>query len=333
MLFADEISPPVQVHDLLTAWQTDWLSLVAMAIELGLAVWYVISVVRLARRGHHWSPWRTMSFLLGTFAVVVAIQSGLASYDDSVFQCHVIQHLLLMNVAPIFYALGAPVTLALQASKRRTQQRLLSVLHSRAVEFITHPLLVVINFAGTMLIFFLTPFYQFSLEHPLLHDLTHLHFLVSGVLYWWLVVGVDPSRWRLSFPLKLGYLAVGIPTTAILGLALTQSRVSIAPLFHTVADTHAGGAILWIVGELFTLGAIGIVVYQWMRVDDREAARSDRRADATDRKAIESPADVDQPGPLAGHDDPQRGVEVVVVDGRLVPVEPRSSSPEPTQRQ
>ncbi len=313
MLFADEISPPVQVHRLFATWQTDWMSLVALAIELGIALWYVVSVVRLARRGRHWSPWRTFSFLLGTLAVVVAIQSGLASYDDSVFQCHVIQHLLLMNVAPIFYALGAPVTLALQASDRRTQKRLLTVMHSKAMEFITQPVLVVINFAGTMLIFFLTPFYQLSLEHPLLHELTHLHFLISGILYWWLVVGIDPSRWRLSFPAKLGYLAVGIPTTAILGLALTQSSTSIAPLFHTTADTHAGGAILWIVGELFTLGAMAIVVVQWMVVDNREAARADRRADAANRSA---------PGAIGATDTmaAAQPTPVVVVEGRLVPV-------------
>jgi cytochrome c oxidase assembly factor CtaG len=320
--FADEISPPISVHNLFAAWQTDWISLTALCIEISIAVWYVILTVRLGRRGRGWSPWRTASFLLGTLAVVVATQSGLASYDDSVFQLHVTQHLLLMNVAPIFYALAAPVTLALQASGRETQRRLLSVLHNRAIEFITHPVLVVINFAGTMLIFFLTPFYQFSLEHPLLHELTHLHFLISGILYWWLIVGVDPSRWRLSFPAKLGALAVGIPTTAVLGLALTQSRVSIALRFHTVADTHAGGSILWIVGELFTLGAMGIVVVQWMRVDDREAVRADRRADAVDARSagIRSGADTPTSG-LANAGGGERSTRVAVVDGRLVPVE------------
>ena len=60
-----------------------------------------------------------------------------------------------------------------------------------------------------------TPFYNFSLEHPLVHNLTHLHFLVSGCLFWWLVVGRDPSRWRLSYPVKLGIMAIGIPVTQL----------------------------------------------------------------------------------------------------------------------
>jgi putative copper resistance protein D len=280
VLLADAVSPPVSLHTLLTGWQTDKISLVALAIELGLAVWYVVSVRRLAARGRTWPRWRTVSFLSGTVLVIIAVQSGLASYDDEVFWIHVIQHLLLMNFAPICFALSAPMTLALQASSRPTQRVLLAILHHPVVEFLTNPIVVVITAYGTMLVYFLTPFYNFSLEHPLIHDLTHLHFLVSGCLFWWLVVGRDPSRWRLSYPAKLGYLAVGLPVNAILGVSLTGAVVSIAPHFHTLSDTHVGGSILWVVGELTSLIAMGIVLYQWMQFDEREAVRADRRGDA-----------------------------------------------------
>ena len=55
---------------------------------------------------------------------------------------------------------------------------------------------------------------------------------------------------------------------------------SIAPHFHTLADTKAGGSILWVVGELFSLVALGIVLYQWMQLEERQAIRADRRSDA-----------------------------------------------------
>ena len=280
MVLADAISPPIRVHTLLTGFQTDGLSLVTLAIEVGLAVWYVVSVRRLAKRGRKWSPWRTASFLGATVLVIVAVQSGLAAYDDQVFAAHVVQHLLLMNFAPILYALSAPVTLALQSSARRTQQGLLKVLHHPVVEFVTNPALVVVVSYGTMIAYFLTPFYNFSLEHPLVHDLTHLHFLVSGCLFWWLVVGRDPSRWRMSYPAKLGILAIGIPVTAVLGVSLTGARESIAPLFHTVADTQRGGSILWVVGELTTFVAMAVIVYQWMKFEEREGIRADRLLDS-----------------------------------------------------
>jgi len=316
---AAAISPPLSLHQLLTGWQTDALSIAAMVVEAALVVWYVTAIRRLATRGRHWSRWRTASFLAGTLLVVVATQSGFASYDDSVFSVHVVQHLLLMNFAPILFALAAPMTLALQSSSRRTQQALLRVLHHPVVEAITHPAVVASLAYLTMLVFFLTPLYQLSLEHPLLHDFTHLHFLVSGALFWWLVIGLDPSRWRLSHPQKLGVLAVGIPVTAILGVSLTGAHGSIAPLFHSVADTRAGGSILWVAGELTTLVAMGITVYQWMRYEEREAVRADRRLDAEtvaaaatgpapdtrpvlpDRGAV-SPG---QPGPVEGRAQPQ----------------------------
>jgi putative membrane protein len=284
MLLGDAISPPIQLHTLLTGFQTDGLSLVTLAIELGLALWYVLSVRRLAKRGRSWSRWRTVSFLGGTALLIVAVQSGLAAYDDQVFAAHVVQHLLLMNFAPILLTLSAPMTLALQASDRPTQQRLLKVLHHPVAQFLTNPVLVVLVSYGTMIVYFLTPFYNFSLEHPLVHDLTHLHFLVSGCLFWWLVVGRDPSRWRLSYPAKLGILAVGIPVTAVLGVSLTGAQVSIAPLFHTVADTQRGGSILWIVGELTTFVAMAVIVFQWMRFEEREAVRADRLLDAQEER-------------------------------------------------
>ncbi|MGA7420665.1 MAG: cytochrome c oxidase assembly protein, partial [Acidimicrobiales bacterium] len=218
MLVADAISPPVQLHTLLSGWQSDWLNFVSLAIEAAVAIGYLVFARRLAARGRRWSPWRTTSFVAGIVTIVIAVQSGLASYDDSVFSIHVIQHLLLMNVAPILLALGAPVTLLLQAGDRSTQQRVLRVLHNPVVEVITNPVFVLVVFSVTMVGYFLTPFYQFSLEHPLLHDVTHLHFLIAGCLYWWLVVGIDPSRWRLSYPMKLGFLAVDIPVGTLLGL-------------------------------------------------------------------------------------------------------------------
>ena len=120
-------------------------------------------------------------------------------------------------------------------------------------------------------------------------------------------MGLDPSRWRLSHPAKMGILALGIPVTAVLGVALTGANTSIAPLFHSLADTRQGGGVLWVVGELTTFGALGIIVYQWMQFEERQAVRADRRLDAEDARALEAqrlaihaPAeDGSLPGPLA----------------------------------
>jgi cytochrome c oxidase assembly factor CtaG len=273
------LSPPVTLHGLLFGFQSGLISFVALGLDLCAVAWYLACRHRLSDRGRHWPASRAVTFVLGVLTIVIATESGLASYDDSVFTMHVIQHLLLMNVAPILLALGAPMTLALQASRRRTQQRLLRLLHSRVVETVTFPVVAAIITYVTMIVYFLTPVYVFSEQHPLIHDLFHLHFLIAGCIYWWPVVGLDPSRWRLSYPARLGYLASGIPVNAILGVALTNQRISIDTAIHTVADTHAGGAILWGGGELLIVAALGVMFVQWSNFDRRESGRLDRRLD------------------------------------------------------
>ena len=274
---ATVLSPPVTLHQLLTGFQTDALILPTYGIEVALVVWYVACVRRLRQKGRHWSPWRTASFVAGLACVFFVTGSGIASYDDSNFVMHVVQHLVLMNVAPIFLGLGAPITIALQAATRPLQSRILRVLNSRPVSIVTFPVMAAAISYVTMIVYFLTPAYSFSLRHPLFHDYTHLHFLLAGCIYWWVVIGVDHSRWRMSFPAKLAYLASGIPVNAILGIALVNSRLSIDPAAHTVSDTHAGGAVLWGIGELILIAGLAIFFVQWSNYDRREAIRTDRR--------------------------------------------------------
>src|SRR5579884_4131648 len=135
------ISPPVHVHQLLTAWQWRfWPADVALAVIIAVGAVYLWGVRRLHARRRRWPVRRAASFGAGLVVMVVAVMSGVASYDTSVFTVHVIQHLMLMMVAPPLLAMGAPVTLALQASSRPTQTGLLAVLRSSPVAVISMPL-------------------------------------------------------------------------------------------------------------------------------------------------------------------------------------------------
>lgn len=115
-------SPPVRLDALLTAWQHNWLIVVvAAALEAASIGWYLLSVRRLGRRGRGWSRRRTASFVGGALVVVVATPSGLASYDDTNFTAHVVQHLLLMNLPPLLAPGSSPAT-----AGRRVLRRLAS---------------------------------------------------------------------------------------------------------------------------------------------------------------------------------------------------------------
>jgi len=273
------LSPPVRFRTLLTGWQAEPFALLTSVVLAAATVGYLIGVRRLAHRGRRWSRWRTTSFVAGVIVVILALDSGIASYDRSVFYVHAMGHIALMTAGPVFLALAAPMTLWLQASGRSLHRSLLKILHNPVFELATNPILVASLSYFVMLAYFLSGFYAYSEKHPLVLDLSNVVFVVSGCLYWWPVVGLDPSKWRLSFPAKLGYLATGIPITTFLGLALISARNSIDPSVHTVSDTHAGGGALWILGELYTLGAMGAVLVQLMHSEERAAARHDRRMD------------------------------------------------------
>lgn len=297
------LSPPVRLHTLLAAWQHDWLIVVAAAFEAASIGWYVLSVRRLGRRGRRWSGWRTAAFVGGVLVVVVATQSGLASYDDTNFSAHVVQHLLLMNLAPPLLAMGAPVTLALQASSRSTTTRLLKVLHSPAARLLTHPLLAGGLVVVTMYGYFLTPLYRLSVEKSWFHYYTHLHFLLAGCLYWWPIVGADvlPRRW--GHAAKLGLLFAAIPWSSFLGIAILEMSRPIAPA-HTLADTHAGGGLLWAASELFTVVFALVVFADWAKADLRQAARYDRQLARTPARSVnETTTPAGEPDPSGPTDE------------------------------
>lgn len=250
----------------------------AAVLVLGAAYWWGLN--RLAgRSGRRWPVARTASFAAGLVVILAATQPPVATQDTRYFAVHAVQHLMLAMVAPPLLALGAPVTLALQASTRTTQQRLLRVLRSPPVAAVTHPLVGWALLAASMFALYLSPLYAYSLAHPLVHDLVHLHFVTAGLLFFWPVVGLDPSRWRLPYGGRLLYLLLTVPVHAFLGIALLTATT---PLYtaHSLSDQHAGGGIMWAGGELLTLAAAAVVLTQWMGADRREAARADRRADA-----------------------------------------------------
>src|SRR5260370_2396668 len=86
-----------------------WLS-VLLVIAAGL---YLYGVHRLRVRGDRWAPGRTAGYLVGLFTILAVTASGIGTYDTTLLSVHMVQHMVLAMIAPVFLALGAPVTLAL----------------------------------------------------------------------------------------------------------------------------------------------------------------------------------------------------------------------------
>src|SRR5258708_37941432 len=110
-------------------------------------------------------------------------------------------------LAPLLLVLGAPITLALQASPRRVQRRLLRVLRSHPVALIAHPVTVWVLFGGTLVVLYFTGLYELTLRNHAAHVLVHVHFLVVGFLFMGYVVGIDPLGRALGYGARLLYVA------------------------------------------------------------------------------------------------------------------------------
>ena len=268
------------LHTALLDWQLGPFPLLVLTACIAAGIWYLRADWVLATRGRKWKAQRTASFFAGLVTVDLALQSPVATLTDSYFEAHVIQHLLLMIIAPALMSMGAPMTLILQTSSRRTKTIWLHIFHSRWFAVLSHPLSVWVLYYGVMLAFFLTPAIGFAMNHMWLMDLINLGFLFGATLFWWPMIGLDPiPRWGASYPLRIVNLLIGVPLESFLAIALLSSHQTIAPMY-TLSSTHAGAGVLWVLSELLTVVAVIPIYFQWMASEDRKTAREDARLDA-----------------------------------------------------
>ncbi len=282
--------PAVDLRHLLLAWSWGPFTVGVDVVLVAVAAWYVRAVDRLDARGRTWSPWRTVAFLAGLASVWVALCSSVATYAGYTFVAHIVQHLMLMVVAPPLGALGAPMTLLLQTSPRRRKTLLLGALHSRAFAVVRHPVTVFFLYYLSMYAFFLSPALGYAMAHMWLMDLINLGFLFGATLFWWPMVGVDPiPGGRPSPGLRFINLGIGVPLESFLSIAIMYQRTTLAPMY-TLASSHHGGAVLWVASELATVVA-GVPIYlEWVRSDDRLARRLDARLDSGEALPAPPPA-------------------------------------------
>jgi cytochrome c oxidase assembly factor CtaG/putative copper export protein len=287
--------PAPQSLTWLTAWRVDLLWATVAVLLLGL---YLAGVVRLARRGDHWSVLRTVAWLAGLVVMVWATSGAPAIYGRVLFSAHMGGHMLMSMVAPPLLVLGAPVTLALRTltprrdGSRGPREWLLEVVHSRFLNAVGHPLVAAGFFAVSLIVFYYSPLFELALRTHTGHVLMHLHFLLVGYLFASVLIGVDPGPHRPPYPMRLLLLFATMAFHAFFGVALVSGSQLLAggllgqlgQLGRTwgrtaIADQQYGGAVAWAVGEVPTL-LLGMgVAYAWVRSDDREARRRDRTAD------------------------------------------------------
>jgi putative copper resistance protein D len=266
-----------------------------------LTVWvvglYLVGVWTLRQRGDAWPLGRTLAFVVGGMgSFSFATQSGLSAYDTTLLSAHMVQHMLLSMVVPLFLALGAPVTLALRTLPGRPRGVLLAVLHSRVAKVLTFaPLTLALYIASPWALYF-SGWYSASLHHAFVHEMMHVHLVLVGSLFFWPLMGIDPLPGRLQYPFRLLMIFLTLPFHAFLGVTImSQSKLiggdwypdlhrTMSWLPDPLDDQHVAGGILWSSGDLIGLLFFAVLFVQWVRSSMQEARREDRRLDRLERQ-------------------------------------------------
>jgi cytochrome c oxidase assembly factor CtaG len=286
---------------------------VLILVTAGLYLW---GVVVMRRRGDRWPLGRTLSFVLvGTGGAALATVSGLAAYDDTLLSVHMVQHMILTMLVPLAMALGAPVTLALRTLPRRPRRWLLAVLHSRVAKVLSFPPLTFTLYVITPWALYFSGWYAATLHSDYLHEMSHLHLVLVGCLFFWPLMGIDPLPGRITYPARMLLVVLTLPFHAFLGITImAQNRLlggswypglHHGPMAAWLPDPHTdqalAGGILWSSGDAIGLVFFAVLFVQWVRSSMREAVREDRRLDLLEareaRRAAAEAAHVGAPAP------------------------------------
>lgn len=277
-------------------WFTEWSldPVFAFACVAGVVV-YVRWALRLRRRGDAWPVGRTVSWCLGMLVMLWTTSGAPAVYGHVIFSGHMVQHMTLAMLVPLFLVLAAPVTLLLRAvparkdGSRGPREWVLGLVQSRVGQFFARPVVAAVLFAGGMIAFYYTPAFEFALTNHAGHVWMIIHFTLVGYLFANALVGIDPGPHRPPYPQRLLLLFATMAFHAFFGVVLTSgTSLLVADWFgnmgrpwgdSAIEDQQRGGGIAWGIGELPTLALAIAVAVQWTMSDEREARRRDRKAE------------------------------------------------------
>jgi cytochrome c oxidase assembly factor CtaG len=267
-----------------------------LALIVALTLSYLLGVKTLRDRGDAWPLSRTVLFLLGMLVLFSATNGGFAAYAKFAFSWHMVAHMMIVTVAPIGIVLGAPITLALRTLpqsrdgiERGLRGHLQAALNTRTLSLLSHPVLVLIVFDASLFALYFTDAFANLMRWHLGHTLMDLHFLAVGLLFFYVIVGVDPNPRRTPHLVRIVLLLVAMSVHAFFSVALISMETLIDGGYFAelqrpwstdlLADQQSGASLGWALGEVPIVLALIATFIQWVRADNREARRIDRAAD------------------------------------------------------
>jgi cytochrome c oxidase assembly factor CtaG len=275
-----------------------WTGDPALAWVICAAVLYAIGGRHLPRTGStRERRWRTASFAAGLAAIIVAVDSPIDELADKLLWVHMIQHILLLLVAPLFLVLarpwnrmwhGFPLEFRRRASRWAWQGRTSAPLRA-AAGVLAGAVASWVVFNAVFLGWHLPSLYDLTLRSPPVHALEHAMFFAVGLLFWTRVVDSPPWRSRLSATARAAYLGLAMVAGWVLAVALAIAPNPVyAPYaaeaarpggISALADQQLAAGVMWVPGSIPLAAALLVIVYRWLEpkpVIDKEGANWNR---------------------------------------------------------
>jgi cytochrome c oxidase assembly factor CtaG len=234
--------------------------------------------------------WRLIAFQAGLLTLFLALSSPLHEFGELLLQFHMVQHLLLMMVVPLLLLLGAPILPLLRGMPRPVLQYGLSHLFGsaplqKAAHLLTHPLFCLLAFTVSNVAWHVPNLYELALRSEFYHDVQHICFLSTGLLFWWPVVQPWPSRRRWPLWTMIPYLLFAdIQNTALSAFLIFSERV-LYPAYAAVPrlwgvsvldDQAAAGAIMWVPGSVIFLVPVAVLSIRLLDASRAHSATSNK---------------------------------------------------------
>jgi cytochrome c oxidase assembly factor CtaG len=277
-------------------WRWHWRPDVVLVLLL-LAAGYAVGWSRLRERGHaRLAPvWRLAAYLTGVGSVGIALVSPVAELAHVLFTAHMVQHQLLLMVAPVGLLLGNPLPYFAWALSPRYRWIAQTALRQRSPIRRGLDLLTWLPVAGgvytaNLWLWHLPAAYEAALRSGLVHDLEHLAFFAAAMLFWWPIVNPAPrSHWPrggLYYGARVGYLIFATGQNTLLGAVIGLTERLLYPSYAAggglfglgpVDDQALGGGMMWSGGHMY-LVAILVLLWQAMESESRRPVPASAKA-------------------------------------------------------
>jgi putative membrane protein len=260
-----------------TSWSFDPPVLLGV---FALVALYAAGWRRARRPGERHAPsiWRLILFGGGVLTILVALVSPLDSLGDQLMVMHMVQHMLLLDIAPILVILGLTKVL-LRPVTRRVQTV------ERRAGFLAHPAFAVILYATLLWLWHVPALYDKAQGNALIHAFEHLCFFAAGGLYWWHVLSPIRSRMRLAGLGPVAYMTAGKLLVGILGIVLAFAPHVIYPFYAhqphywgltPLEDQMMAGLVMALEQSIVMGIALVVLFVQMLNESERAAQRAER---------------------------------------------------------